>query len=137
VIRKKFVLGLLIVLVAGAAVLYFSGRSMERQAAQQLAREALGRLSQERAAIEDFHRRHGRLPKDAAELGLTQRPSSMFVREVRYAQGELTAVLQGAGSRYEGKTVRYKAQPGAQTLTWRCYAGEGFPADALPACRAP
>ena len=136
-VRGKFVLGVAIVLVAGAALLFLDGLWREREAAQHLAREALVRMSQDVTAIADFYEKHGRMPKDAAEAGFAPRwGGSMFVSEVRYAPGELTAVLKGAGARYEGKTVSYRARPSGQTLAWRCVAGEGFPPEALPAsCR--
>ena len=125
-IRRKFVIGLLVALAAFAGILVLSGWHSDRQVAAHLVREAMVRLWPEARTVDEFHRKHGRMPKDAAEAGLFLH-SSMFIREMRYTPGELTAVLQGGGARYEGKMIRLAAQPGAQGLTWRCSASEGFP----------
>lgn len=133
-VRKKLLIGLAVAGVVGAGAFYGMAELHDVDVSRKLVFEAVARLRDPADTITAFHKKHGRLPKDAAEAGIQPDGGSLFVREIRYAAGELTAVIRGV-PRHEGKTVSLKPRLEGAGLRWSCSA-DGFGQSGLPqSCR--
>jgi len=85
-----------------------------------------------KSQVAEFHLKHGRLPRDAAEASLNTASPSRWVQALSYdgPSGELRAVVQGIPGA-EGKVLRLRAQQIDGELKWRCSSND-IPQGLLP-----
>lgn len=124
--------GAAVVLVVGFTAVVMFPAYCDYTPAAKVSEVILG-LSAARTEISDFYDRHGRLPKDATEgnLASTLIPISRYVREMRYEEGVLTAVMTNIEPVHEGKPLTMRVQASGKGLEWTCVV-RGVPAQHVP-----
>jgi len=85
--------------------------------------EAVLSFSSARSRVDAFYAKHERLPVDAAEADLGAALGAHGrVREMRYRDGELTAVITNVAPELDGKSLHLKARAAGGRIEWTCYS---------------
>ena len=85
--------------------------------------EAMLSFSSARGQVDAFYAKHKRLPVDAAEADLAWALGAYGrVREMRYREGELTAVITNVAPELDGKSIHLKARADGSRIEWICYS---------------